>query len=149
MYFGAHLQANGMCMKSFTLMSYRSTRLLETISYSSQTVHHLIPAIWQGTVCKPIISILSRLAIQILLSTPFKHLWLGYSRLEYVICIPSQLPHYPNWKAGWSRVAVTIQDIDLQYIIKIVFMRIVIFNKVGEFWWPSFFSQSIFYRLGV
>ena len=81
----------------------------------------------------------SRLAIQIPCSI-LKHLWdiLGWG---YVTCIPSQLPHYSNWKAGWLnnsmafhrviyagffsacpidshnalvKIAVTIQVIDLQ-----------------------------------
>ena len=42
----------------FNRMSCQSIRLLETIFSSSRTMPDPIPAIWQKTVCKPVISAL-------------------------------------------------------------------------------------------
>ena len=94
MYFRAHLQANTMWMNAFNRMSYWSIRLLEAIFSSSKAMPCPIPAIWQGTVCKPVISTL-KVGHPDPLIYPIKHF---FARVHHLYPFPAAtLPLLEHW----------------------------------------------------
>ena len=84
-----------MWMKSLARMSCRSIKLLETLISSIKTMPDPIPAIWQLTVCKPVMFTPDPLIY------PQSNTSVIFWASAYVTSIPSQLPHYPNLNAGW------------------------------------------------